>query len=110
MAELLALIHAEREGAGAGSPQRGPGAAPLFLGDKQSKLGTNKQENISSDDLSRAAPADLIATRDDKHEVDKTPVNVREAGTVGNTGAGGEQVWKESLSPEERAVLKRYFK
>jgi hypothetical protein len=106
----MALIYGEREESRTAGVSRGPGAAPLFLGERESKLGTNNQEALSNPDLSRATPADLIAIGNDKHEVDKSPVGPREAGAVGNTGEGGEQVWKENLSPEERAVLKRYFK
>jgi hypothetical protein len=106
---LLALIYSER-GVGSGGVNRGPGAAPLVLDDRESRLGTNNQEALSNPDLSRATPADLIGIGHDKHEVDKSTVAPRHAGAAGNTGEGGEQVWKESLSPEERAVLKRYFK
>ena len=106
----MALIYQEGEGPGKGGIDRGPGAAPLFLGEQQSKLGTNNQEALSNPDLSRTTPADLIGIGNDKHEVDKSALGPRDAGAVGSTGEGGEQVWKENLAPQERAVLKRYFK
>jgi len=94
---------------GKGGVDRGPGAAPLFLSDTESKLGTNKQESVTSDDLSRAAPADLIGLGQQEHELDTSPVGAR-AGGAADAGQGGERVWKDDLTPAERAVLKRYFK
>ena len=112
MAALMKLI-AEQDGAeganpGNGGVTRGPGAAPLTLGDEESKLGTKNQEAVENPDLSRATPGDLIGLGEQKHDVDQTQIGPREAGAA-STGQGGEQVWKESLTPDERAVLKRYF-
>ena len=112
MAALMKLI-AEQDGAeganpGNGGVTRGPGAAPLVLGDEESKLGTKNQEAVENPDLSRATPGDLIGLGEQKHDVDQTQIGPREAGDA-STGQGGEQVWKESLTPDERAVLKRYF-
>ena len=90
-------------------PINGPGAAPLFLGDTESKLGTNNQEAVTNDDLTRAAPADVIGLGEQEHELDTAPVGPR-AGGAADTGQGGERVWKDDLTPAERAVLKRYFK
>ena len=52
----------------------------------------------------------MLALQDGKHEVDKTAKGPLAAGAVQNAGQGGEQVWRESLTPEEKAVLKRVFK
>ncbi len=111
MAALMKLMgYGQGEGGmpGTGGVSRGPGAAPLFLGDTESRLGTNNQENVRNDDLSRAAPADLIGLGEQEHQLDKTERGPREAGAA-DTGRGGEQVWQDSLAPGERAVLKRYF-
>ena len=51
-----------------------------------------------------------LGIQDGKHEVDKTVTGPTAAGAVQNQGQGGEQVWRESLTPEEKAVLKRVFK
>ena len=45
-----------------------------------------------------------------KHEIDETKTGPREAGAVKSVGQGGETIWRESLMPDEKAVLKRYFK
>lgn len=109
MAALMKLLVAQKEGAGRGGIDRGPGAAPLFLGEDESKLGTNNQEAVTNDDLSRAAPADLIGLGEQEHEIDRSSVEAR-AGGAADAGQGGERVWKDALTPAERAVLKRYFK
>jgi hypothetical protein len=111
MAALMLLLqdqHREGDGPGQGGVTRGPGTAPLTLGDKESNLGTSNQEAVENPDLSRSAPGDLIAVGQQDHDIDKTPAGPRQAGAA-SSGTGGEQVWKESLSPDERAVLKRYF-
>ena len=107
MAELMKLLACHQPGRGGIS--RGPGAAPLFLGDTEANLGTRQHEAVTSDDLSRAAPADVIGLGEQKHELDTTAVGPR-AGGAADTGQGGERVWKDDLTPAERAVIKRYFK
>ncbi len=109
MAMLMKLLAGQKEGPGRGGINRGPGAAPLFLGEEESRLGTNRQEAATNDDLSRAAPADLVGIGEQEHELDTTPVQAR-AGGVADSGQGGERVSKDALTPAERAVLKRYFK
>lgn len=95
---------------GDGDITRGPGTAPLTLSDEENDFGTNKNEAVSNTDLSRAQVGDMLALQNGKHEVDKTIKGPQAAGTVQNAGQGGEQVWRESLTPDEKAVLKRVFK
>ena len=114
MQALMKLLTAQGKCIGGANPgkggvNRGPGAAPLFLSDTESKLGTNKQEAVTNEELSRAVPADLIGLGQQEHELDTSPVGAR-AGGAADTGQGGERVWKDDLTPAERAVLKRYFK
>jgi hypothetical protein len=109
MAALMKLLAGQGTEPGRGGITRGPGAAPLFLGDTESKLGTNNQEAVTNDDLTRAAPADVIGLGEQEHELDKASVAPRTGGAA-DTGQGGERVWKDDLTPAERAVLKRYFK
>ncbi len=98
------------EGPGKGAITRGPGTAPLTLSDEENDFGTNKNEAVSNTDLSRAQVGDMLALQNGKHDVDKTAKGPQAAGTVQNAGQGGEQVWRESLTPEEKAVLKRVFR
>jgi hypothetical protein len=100
----------EGDGPGNGGITRGPGTAPLTLSDEENDFGTNKNEAVSNTDMSRAQVGNMLALQDGKHEVDKTAKGPQAAGAVQNAGQGGEQVWRESLTPEEKAVLKRVFR
>ncbi len=95
---------------GDGGIDRGPGTAPLTLSDEENRFDTNKNEPASNPDLSRAQLGTVLGMKDGKHEVDKSPVSPSAAGAVQNTGDGGAQVWRESLTPAEKAVLKKAFK
>ncbi|MBL9129555.1 MAG: hypothetical protein JNG86_00035 [Verrucomicrobiaceae bacterium] len=112
LAEMLKQLQeqqGEKEGP-KGGITRGPGTAPVTLSDDESRFGTGKNESVTSTDMSRALPGDMIGLQNGKHEVDKDALKSRDAGSVKDAGSGGEQVWKESLTPEEKAVLKRVFK
>ena len=98
-----------KEGAGRGGIQRGPGEAPMFYGD-ESDLKTNNIEGVQNQDYSKAAPGEVLGIGQTEHEIDETRTGPREAGAVKSTGQGGDTVWRESLMPQEKAVLKRYFK
>lgn len=95
---------------GTGGIQRGPGPAPLFLGENETNLGTNNIEGVENQDFSRAAPGQVLGVGETEHEVDETKTGPRKAGAVGSKGQGGDTIWRESLMPQEKAVLKRYFK
>lgn len=110
MAELYGKLKGECENPGNGGITRGPGTAPLTLSNEENDFGTNKNEAVSNTDLSRAQVGDMMALQNGKHEVDKTSTGPQAAGTIQNAGEGGQQVWRESLTPEEKAVLKRVFK
>lgn len=111
LAELLGKLgRGDGEGPGNGGITRGPGTAPLTLSQEENDFGTNKTEGVSNSDLSRAKVGDMMALQNGKHEVDKNFAGTQAAGAVQNAGQGGEQVWRESLTPEEKAVLKRVFK
>lgn len=98
------------EGPGQGGTQRGRGDAPLFYGEKEKNLKTNKVENVSNPDLERAIPGEVLAVGETKHDDEQKP-SVRQAGGgLSGAAGGGEAVWRDSLLPSEKALLKRYFK
>ena len=94
---------------GKGGISRGPGTAPLTLAETEDDFGTNKLEGVSNTDFSRAQIGDTLELRNGEHEVDKSKTDTT-AGKVSALGEGGDQVWKETLTPEEKAVLKRIFR
>lgn len=96
-------------GVGRGGITRGPGEAPIALGDPNN-LGTNNLEAIQNPDLSRAAPGDVIGVGETQHDIDKSKRGPQQAGAVKSTGQGGDTIWRESLLPVEKELLKRYFK
>ncbi len=51
----------------------------------------------------------MLSLKDGQHEVDKTYQGPTTGGAA-QEGKGGEQVWRDTLTPEEKAVLKRVFK
>ena len=105
---MLALGPGQQYGQGA--VQRGRGDAPLFFGDKEN-LGTGNLEEVKNQDLSRAALGELVGVGETEREIDKTPTGPVAGGGVSSTGVGGEAVWRdEALLPEEKSLLKRYFK
>jgi len=120
-AELLQLINGGKPGSGSGTGNkpgsmpgrggvnRGPGTAPITLADEESNLGTKNLEAVNSNDLSRAAPADLIGITQTEHDLDQSNRGAQAGGNIGSAGSGGETVWKDSLLPAEKAVLKKYF-
>ena len=106
---MMALIK-QGQMPGRGGVQRGPGPAPLFLGDEETNLGTNNIEGVENQDFSKAAPGQVLGIGQAEHEIDETKTGPQQAGSVGSTGQGGDTIWRESLMPSEKAVLKRYFK
>ena len=81
----------------------------MFYGDEDD-LGTNNIEKVTNEDLSRASLGDLLSVGATEHEEDKQASGSQAGGRVSSNGQGGDAVWRESLIPEEQALLKRYFK
>lgn len=96
-------------GKGNGDVGRGPGHAPGMLGKERGQNATGDLTGIESKDLSRALPGDLLELQNGEHDVDKTARGPQAGGAAGDTGAGGDRVWKESLDPSEQKALKKFF-
>ncbi len=88
---------------------RGPGTAPITMGEEQ-RLNTDNLEGVQNPDFSNALPADLMGLGVTEHEIDETLTGPTAAGALNSNGQGGEAIWRDSLLPEDKAVLKRYFK
>ena len=94
---------------GQGGVDRGPGTAPNLLGDPRANAGKGKLEKLESENKERALPGDLLETQDGEHDVDKTKRGPSAGGTASSKGEGGSRVWKDSLLPEEKKALKKFF-
>lgn len=96
---------------GEGDPQRGRADASLTVKRDATNLHTTRTEAIKPEiDPERVAPGDLLGTTDGRHSFDKNPVMGAAGGHIDSAGEGGAAVWKESLIPSEREVLRRYVK
>jgi hypothetical protein len=95
---------------GVGGVTRGPGAAPLTMKDSHPDIDPASQEALSNDDLSRAALGDISGMQSAEHTVDETLWHgpIRNGGSA-SVGAGGDAVWTQSTTPDEQAVLGRFF-
>jgi exonuclease VII small subunit len=100
----------EGEMPGAGGINRGRGDAPLFFDDKADDLGTDNLERVTNDDFSKAAIGEVLGLGETERELDESKAGPAAGGAVGSAGKGGEAVSRETLLPDEQAVLKRYFK
>jgi hypothetical protein len=93
---------------GMGGIERGRADAPLFFGDEDD-LGTNNIESVDNEDMSRAVLGDLIGIGETEHDDEEKAGGPQAGGAVSSGGKGGDAVWRESLVPSEKALLKRYF-
>ncbi|MCF6312907.1 MAG: hypothetical protein L3J39_10700 [Verrucomicrobiales bacterium] len=107
--DMIAFLMQENlKGPGRGGIQRGPGEAPITLG-QPNDLNTNNLSAVQNQDLSHAAPGDIIATGKTEHDIDKSHQGPQSAGAVKSKGQGGDAIWKDALMPAEKELLKRYF-
>jgi hypothetical protein len=100
----------EGEMPGAGGITRGKGDAPIFFDDKADDLGTDNLERVTNYDFSKAAIGEVLGLGETERDIDETKSGPAAGGAVGSAGKGGEAVSRETLLPDEQAVLKRYFK
>lgn len=95
---------------GSGGLIRGPGTAPVNLSKEENDLGSRNLEGVTNEDMSRVLPGDMLGIGQGEHEIDEIRTAPTTAGEVQSEGKGGNAVWKESLLPAEKKVLKKYFK
>jgi hypothetical protein len=100
----------EGEMPGAGGITRGKADAPIFFDDKADDLGTDNLERVTNEDFSKAAIGEVLGLGETEREIDENASGPVAGGAVGSAGKGGEAVSRETLLPDEQAVLKRYFK
>ena len=95
---------------GKGGVDRGPGVAPQVLGDESEAFRLSRIENLESQDLSNSLPGDLLQLQDGEHEVDRSGSRPQSGGGIKSAGTGGDRIWKESLMPDEKKVIRNFFK
>ncbi len=97
---------------GTGGIGEGPAPAPLSFRADPATGEVSRLESVSNDDLSRAALGDRIGVgeTDDDDEKRAPYRGPARAGTIATPGDGGEAVPRETFTPDEQAVLERYFR
>jgi hypothetical protein len=100
----------EGEMPGVGGITRGKADAPIFFDDQADDLGTDNLERVTNEDFSKAAIGEVLGLGETEREIDEAASTPVAGGAVGSPGKGGEAVSRETLLPDEQAVLKRYFK
>ena len=96
---------------GKGGVNRGPGSAPIELAEERTELGTSRIEDVMGHEPLGTELGETVAVGIGEHDDDTTGFRGgQDAGAVAATGEGGELVWSQTLTPEERRVLKKYFK
>lgn len=95
---------------GKGGITRGPGTAPITFGEEQNLKTKNLETIQGNKDMSRAAPGEILAIGETEHDNPNQPSVRQSGGALSNSANGGDAVWRESLTPDEKALLKRYFK
>ena len=103
------LLAEEPNGEDVGDPLRGPGHFPSTLGKEKDFLEIGKLSGLDAKDLSQSTPGDLLELSDGKHDSDRSASKVASGRSAGANGNGGDQVWRDSLNPDEQRTLKRYF-
>lgn len=107
---LSGMAKGTGEAPGKGGISRGRGDAPLFFGEQGDDLGTSKVEQVGNEDLSRATVGEVLGLGETEREIEKTAAGPVAGGEAASPGRGGDTVSRQSLLPDEQAVLKRYFK
>ena len=65
---------------------------------------------MKNEDFSRATIGEVLGLGETERELDESATGPQAGGGVSSTGQGGDAVSRETLRPDEEAVLKRYFK
>ncbi len=96
---------------GSGGVSEGPGSLPIQLNSEPTSLGSTKIESVSNKDTSKPILGDQLGYIKGEHDINPNAYNgPANAGNIKEMGKGGETVWRESLDPNEKNLLKRYFK
>jgi hypothetical protein len=91
------------------NPGRGGGGPePLTLSRPPLSLAAKDKQHLEAS--GNETLGDLQGIGTGEHEVDKNAFRGPTAGGAASAGEGGESVWTDNFSPEERATLKTYFK
>ena len=94
---------------GSGGPGGGGGTNGITY-ESPTDVQAKNQQGVSSSKLDAPLPGDVVGIS--KSAPQRDPQDNSAAGPGGGASAGGsgEAVWREELTPQERALLQQYFK
>ncbi|HEY5894012.1 MAG TPA: hypothetical protein VIT91_12345 [Chthoniobacterales bacterium] len=105
-----AMMVLQKEATLSGGKGGGGGPAPLTAKANDVNLHTKTTDSISNQDMTRALPGEVVGLSAGEHQVDSAQTTSVSGGAVNSPGQGGQAVWKDSLTPDERETLGRFFK
>ena len=89
----------------------GGSTAPLTLKTEPTNLRTKQTETVTNDDVSHASLGDIVGVNKGEHDVKKSAPKLSvEGGSIESNGRGGDAVWRDTLTPDDLEVLRRFFK
>jgi hypothetical protein len=96
---------------GQGGANRGPASAPIDLADERTELGTTRIEDVMGHEPLGTELGETVSVGIGEHDIDTSEFRFGgNAGAIAAPGEGGALVWSQTLTPEERRVLEKYFK
>lgn len=98
----------EGDGPGRGGVQRGPGTAPLTIGDRNPVETPGVEGGLQSDLDGNVGIGDVVGTRLTAPEENELPFSLSSGGAAA-ISAGAEAVNRQPVTPAERRILQRYF-
>jgi len=110
-AEMMSLQQGrpgDKTRTGKGGPGGGGGPAPLTAKDA-TELHSTSTDTVSNDDVSRALPGEVVALSAGEHKTDKNAAPSTSGGQITAPGQGGQAAWKDSLTPQERETIAKFF-
>ena len=90
----------------------GTSSSPINYREKPTQLNSTATEPVtSSSSLDHALPGDIVGVGKGEHTVDPNAyTGPTSAGAAASDGTGGEAVWRDDLTPQEREVLRNFYK
>ncbi len=83
----------------------------MIFSQQGSRAGSTGFESLNNPNMQDASLGDLVRVERGRHAVNEgSYAGVSAGGHAGAKGVGGEAVWRSDVTPEERAVLERYFR
>lgn len=107
----LQAVELQARQAFTGMAERGPGPAPMVMHPEGTDLKASRPEAASNQDMQNAFLGETVATgsRPGNEREEAAAPATEQGGAATELGRGGNVIWQETYTPQERAVLEQYF-